>query len=1123
MRFTFCFLLCLSPSVVFAQQTVAAFARQQSTRDSVQLHKAQTLSQTKNIPAQIIDSLDHKTWLLVSEEDGGYAYRASLNQQAAITTGAAQLQDEIGGYQLNGTGITCGIWEDGLVKDHIEFGNRILSKEGTVEQTHATHVAGTILAAGINPSAKGMAPKATAYTYFFDNDFSEMAALASEDEGGLLFSNHSYGTVTGWSKPNGVWTWYGDPAISNEEDYRHGFYNARAQRVDELAYLAPYYTIVWAAGNDRFETGDGTHPADCNKGTGYDCIIPDATSKNIITVGAVQKVLNYTSASSVPMSWFSSWGPTDDGRIKPDVVAAGVDVFSLSADGANTYTNSTGTSMATPNVTGSLMLLQELNAKLNAGNYLKASTIKALAIHTAKEAGPKPGPDYQFGWGLLDVKAAADVLLRNDNAETRIVEERLHNKDVYQFSIKPRLNTKITLTLSWTDPAGIAPAASLDPLTKMLVNDLDVRLIDEDGIVTLPWVLNPSVPQAQATTGDNTRDNVEKIELETPLNKTYTVLVRHKNELQHAAQDFSLIVTYTGNTNTSQTFFWTGGTGQWQDPVHWSFASAGTTANQIPDAEDLVIVDENSLSTGDTISLAANAEVKKIVWLNSQNTFLNLNKQALTISGQLTMSSANTSVLNGAMLFASSTETGTANFFDNELPNTHLHFTGPWKVNGSVKATRVLLNTGVHQWQQADVEADVLKINTDTWNISGANVIIHDTLAFATKLNNFISDNARFTFTGSGFADWKENACNGHALIDDNSDCIFSGRASLRTLMLRGQLEMKDDFTVDTLQMAAGATWQLANGKTQTITSEWQLSDAVLTPTTIQGNGKSTLALPFHKKLCFDNLAVRNVDVTGKAVVNAGENSAVENSMNWQQLPCEQVLFADFVVAFPCVNGLTAFTDLSAGNPASWQWRFTGLSAPFANSAEQHPAFTFQQAGEYTITLAVESGTQLHTVSKSISVQENTFPENDLIITSDGKLMSLLTAAHYQWYNNLLPLAGETQRQVSIDGEPGVYQVVVQEGNCNRLSDVYVITAAEDMLSEDVAVFPNPARGTVVVSASPVRFSAPVTIYNSLHGKLLTGVINESINVETLSPGIYYVMLKTIYGTQAVRKLVIAR
>ena len=91
-----------------------------------------------------------------------------------------------------------------------------------------------------------------------------------------------------------------------------------------------------------------------------------SNSKNGITSAAVEGVSNYTGPGDVVMSTFSNWGPTDDGRIKPDISSQGVDVSSTS-NGSNTaYSNSNGTSMSAPAITGLLMLLQQHHNNINA-------------------------------------------------------------------------------------------------------------------------------------------------------------------------------------------------------------------------------------------------------------------------------------------------------------------------------------------------------------------------------------------------------------------------------------------------------------------------------------------------------------------------------------------------------------------------------------------------------------------------------------------------------------------------------------------------------------------------------------------------------------------------------------
>src|SRR5690606_17606290 len=151
---------------------------------------------------------------------------------------------------------------------------------------------------------------------------------------------------------------------------------------------------------------------------------PEGVPKTNNTIGSVNKVINYKGQEDVVMRSFSSWELTDDGRIMPDFVAKGVNVFSTSITDPQTdsYTSISATTLAKPKATGSLFLLQELYHSRNAGNYMRSATLKALAIHTTKEAGTSPGPDYRFGWGLLDVKAAAEVVL-NENGSSDLIRE----------------------------------------------------------------------------------------------------------------------------------------------------------------------------------------------------------------------------------------------------------------------------------------------------------------------------------------------------------------------------------------------------------------------------------------------------------------------------------------------------------------------------------------------------------------------------------------------------------------------------------------------------------------------------------------------------------------------------
>jgi uncharacterized delta-60 repeat protein len=128
-------------------------------------------------------------------------------------------------------------------------------------------------------------------------------------------------------------------------------------------------------------------------------------------------------------------------------------------------------------------------------------------------------------------------------------------------------------TIAWTDPAGTPPAPSLNPTTRMLVNDLDLRIIRAPTTYT-PWILNPASPAAAATTGDNIRDNVEQVLIQSPPAGTYTIRITHKGTLSGGAQNVALIVSgasTTGSANWTRTY---NGVGNINDVANATFVDA---------------------------------------------------------------------------------------------------------------------------------------------------------------------------------------------------------------------------------------------------------------------------------------------------------------------------------------------------------------------------------------------------------------------------------------------------------------------------------------------------------------------------------------------------------------------
>jgi hypothetical protein len=467
------------------------------------------------------------------------------------------------GFSLTGAGITIAEWDGGSVRTtHQELRNRVTQMDNTSSLSdHATHVAGTMIASGVRPEARGMAPEALLLAHDWNNDLSEMTARAAD---GVQVSNHSYGTIAGWRnnyRNDGRWAWFGVPGESADRNF--GRYETRAREWDQLVASAPYFLPVKSAGNDRGE-GPSSQPVSHwvfvnnswslsntvrerdGGAQGYDCIPTYGNAKNILTVGAVEDIPGgYSSPADVRISSFSGWGPTDDGRIKPDIVANGVRLYSSIRSSNSAYASYSGTSMSAPSVTGSIALLLEQQKQLHGTTRLRASTIKALLLHTADEAGPAPGPDYTHGWGLMNTAAA--VRLMSANAEgspsTLIREAELRNGQNISIPLSSPGRGPLKVTICWTDRPGPVQPARLNPTDRVLVNDLDLRVIDPNSGVHFPWTLNPASPASPATRGDNNLDNVEQVWIHVPEEGNYIVRITHKGSLQGESQYVSIVAS----------------------------------------------------------------------------------------------------------------------------------------------------------------------------------------------------------------------------------------------------------------------------------------------------------------------------------------------------------------------------------------------------------------------------------------------------------------------------------------------------------------------------------------------------------------------------------------------------
>ncbi len=384
---------------------------------------------------------------------------------------------------LKGDGINVGVWDGGAVStQHLDFspaGRLTIMQTALGTTDHGTHVAGTIAGKGlVNPIARGMAPNAKLFSWDFNGDIqTEMATGIPANN--LLVSNHSYGF-----------------SFSGSCNFNNGLlvYESISRATDINLNNFPSHLHVHSAGNSGGACSGGFFTI---TGSGKQ-------AKNNLVVADI--------STTEAIAGSSSRGPLQDGRIKPEISAMGSSVFSTWIPD-NAYTTISGTSMATPGVTGSAALLYQRYKQLNGDANPPSALIKNIICNAAEDLG-NPGPDYTFGFGRLNALTSVKILEQNRYVMSTVATGA--NNDV--TITVPAGAVKLRAMLTWNDPAG---ALNANPA---LVNNLDLSVIN-GATTTLPWILDKNTPGANATRGVDTYGNIEQVTIDNPTAGTYTLKV----------------------------------------------------------------------------------------------------------------------------------------------------------------------------------------------------------------------------------------------------------------------------------------------------------------------------------------------------------------------------------------------------------------------------------------------------------------------------------------------------------------------------------------------------------------------------------------------------------------------
>ena len=1021
--------------------------------------------------------------------NGKPIYYTTFNVAAAKSTRTNHLNSGGSlGLNLMGQGMTAHVWDGGLARTtHQEYdgaggNNRFSIGDGTTARHyHAAHVAGTIISSGVKANAKGMAPHSKAVGYDWNNDKTEATSAASN---GMLISNHSYGYATRNQQGQ----------VQLPQHY-FGGYITESRAWDEIMFNAPNYLMVVAAGNDGNDNTANNNPTG---GSGFDKLTGHSVSKNNLVVANAQDANVDASGNlvSVSINSSSSEGPTDDFRIKPDITGNGTGVYSTYESSDTAYNSITGTSMASPNVAGSLILLQQHHKNLNSGSFMKAATLKGLALHTADDAGAS-GPDAVFGWGLLHTKRAAEAITNNGN-QSKIEELTLTSGQTYTITVDSDGTNPLLASISWTDRPGTANT-TVNSTTPVLVNDLDIR-VSKSGTTFLPYELTGATTN---TKRDNNVDPFERVDVANA-SGTYTITVTHKGSLTGGSQNYSLIVTgltgtpvvcnatvptgvsTTGVTSTGASVNWSAVSGATYDVRYKAVSASSWTTSAVSTTTKAL----SGLSASTQYEVQVRSKCSS--GNSSYSASVNFTTPAVTISYCASKgASVNDEYIQKVVLGTiSNTSTGGNGYSDYTSMSTDLTKGSSNTITITPKWTGTVYSEGYGVWIDYNQDGDFSDAGETVWTkakskttpVSGTFTVPSSAVSGATRMRVVLKYNATPTACEASIQ---------YGEVEDYTVVIGSSQADTAAPSAPSSASASS-VTQTTLTLSwSASTDNVAVTEYDVYQGATKIGSTANTTTNVTGLTAATgYAFSVKAKDAAGNVSSSSNTVNVTTLSNAVSYCASKGSrVTYEWI--DYVAFGGMTNTTAANGGYGDFTSKVA-TVALGSTNQLVLSAGFSGTAyNEH--FTvwidYNQDGDFT-----DAGEQVTTGNSSSAANRVA----DIVIPSTATLGQTRMRVSMK-YN-----AASTSCESFGDGEVEDYTVNITAAAVNAITAVVSGENIGSQESLDLMAYPNPSVDFIQVKLASQSTKMTYKIVNVTGSVVQSGHLDSSsINVSKLNTGMY--------------------